>query len=137
MENKGVKIWYKKKRFMIPAATLGIISISSAFSGDYDTSEPVKEVPSYVVPISTETETKTTNTIKTTPTTPKTTPVQTSAPKTSNNCNTNYSGCLNPNASDYDCAGGSGDGPYYTGQVAVIGYDEYGLDRDGDGIGCE
>ncbi len=52
-------------------------------------------------------------------------------------CNSNYSGCLEPNASDYDCAGGSGNGPYYTGKVQVLGYDEYGLDRDGDGWGCE
>lgn len=57
------------------------------------------------------------------------------APQT--NCNANYSGCLNPNAADYDCAGGSGDGPYYTGTVQVLGYDEYGLDSDGDGWGCE
>jgi hypothetical protein len=52
-------------------------------------------------------------------------------------CDPNYSGCLDPNASDYDCAGGSGDGPLYTGTVEVIGYDHYGLDEDGDGIGCE
>jgi hypothetical protein len=52
-------------------------------------------------------------------------------------CNPNYSGCLNPYASDYDCEGGSGDGPLYTGTVEVIGYDEYGLDDDGDGIGCD
>lgn len=52
-------------------------------------------------------------------------------------CNPNYSGCLDPYASDYDCAGGSGDGPNYTGTVEVIGYDEYGLDDDGDGIGCD
>jgi membrane protein involved in colicin uptake len=52
-------------------------------------------------------------------------------------CNPNYSGCLNPNASDYDCEGGSGNGPYYTGTVRVIGYDEYGLDADGDGYGCD
>lgn len=52
-------------------------------------------------------------------------------------CNPNYSGCLDPFASDYDCAGGSGDGPLYTGTVEVIGYDEYGLDDDGDGIGCD
>lgn len=55
----------------------------------------------------------------------------------SQNCNPNYSGCLRPDASDYDCAGGSGNGPYYTGTVRVIGYDEYGLDKDGDGLGCE
>lgn len=52
-------------------------------------------------------------------------------------CNPNYSGCLDPYASDYDCAGGSGDGPLYTGTVEVIGYDEYELDDDGDGIGCD
>ena len=54
------------------------------------------------------------------------------------NCDPNYSGaCLNPTASDYDCAGGSGNGPYYTGTVTVVGEDHYGLDADGDGIGCE
>jgi hypothetical protein len=42
-----------------------------------------------------------------------------------------------PYASDVDCAGGSGDGPEYTGTVSVIGPDVYGLDRDGDGIGCD
>lgn len=53
------------------------------------------------------------------------------------NCHPSYSGCLNPNASDYDCAGGSGNGPYYTGRVSVVGPDVFGLDRDGDGWGCE
>jgi len=52
-------------------------------------------------------------------------------------CNPNYSPCV-PNASDVDCAGGSGDGPaYVAGPVSVIGTDVYGLDRDHDGIGCE
>lgn len=56
---------------------------------------------------------------------------------TKSNCNPNYSGCV-PIASDVDCAGGSGNGPAYTrGPVNVIGYDIYGLDRDGDGIACE
>lgn len=54
------------------------------------------------------------------------------------NCDPNYAGaCLDPNASDYDCAGGSGDGPLYTGEVTVVGEDRYGLDSDGGGIGCE
>jgi hypothetical protein len=52
-------------------------------------------------------------------------------------CDPNYSGCLNPNAIDYDCSGGSGDGPLYTGRVDVLGVDHYGLDADGDGVGCE
>jgi len=55
----------------------------------------------------------------------------------STKCHPSYSGCLKINASDYDCAGGSGNGPYYTGKVRVIGPDVFGLDRDGDGWGCE
>jgi hypothetical protein len=52
-------------------------------------------------------------------------------------CDPNYAGaCLDPSSTDYDCEGGSGDGPDYTGQVEVIGDDHYGLDRDGDGTGC-
>ncbi|GAA1139731.1 hypothetical protein GCM10009606_19200 [Nocardioides aquiterrae] len=51
------------------------------------------------------------------------------------NCTPGYSPCLPP-APDYDCAGGSGDGPAYTGPVRVTGYDPYGLDADGDGTAC-
>lgn len=55
----------------------------------------------------------------------------------SSGCDPNYSGCV-PIASDVDCSGGSGNGPAYVqGPVTVIGDDIYGLDRDGDGIGCE
>jgi hypothetical protein len=53
-------------------------------------------------------------------------------------CDPNYGGaCLDPSASDYDCEGGSGNGPYYTGTVTVVGEDHYGLDADADGTGCE
>jgi hypothetical protein len=52
------------------------------------------------------------------------------------NCTPGYSPCLPP-ASDYDCRGGSGDGPKYTGRVRVTGPDPYDLDRDGDGKACE
>jgi hypothetical protein len=52
------------------------------------------------------------------------------------NCTPGYSPCLPP-ASDYDCAGGSGDGPKYTGPVRVTGSDPYGLDADNDSYGCE
>lgn len=51
-------------------------------------------------------------------------------------CTPGYSPCLPP-ASDYDCSGGSGDGPKYTGYVTVTGDDPYDLDADGDGAGCE
>ena len=54
-------------------------------------------------------------------------------------CDKNYKGvCLKPNAYDYDCAGGSGDGPYYVNRaVRIVGYDHYRLDSDHDGWGCE
>ena len=56
----------------------------------------------------------------------------------SSECDPNYEGaCLDPNAPDYDCEGGSGNGPDYTGEVIVVGKDHFGLDADGDGIGCE
>lgn len=59
-------------------------------------------------------------------------------PVQSKNCDPNYRGaCLDPNSPDYDCAGGSGDGPDYTGPVEVVGVDHFGLDSDGDGFACE
>jgi hypothetical protein len=58
------------------------------------------------------------------------------APEPSNNCTAGYSPCLPP-ASDYDCLGGTGDGPEFTGLVRVTGSDPYGLDSDNDGFGCE
>ena len=56
----------------------------------------------------------------------------------SGSCDPNYTGaCLDPSSPDYDCAGGSGNGPDYTGRVTVVGDDHFGLDADGDGVGCE
>jgi hypothetical protein len=54
-------------------------------------------------------------------------------------CDRNYTGrCLRPNVSDYDCAGGSGNGPYYvSGPFRVVGSDHYRLDSDHDGWACE
>jgi resuscitation-promoting factor RpfB len=58
--------------------------------------------------------------------------------KETQQCDPNYSGACVPIASDVDCAGGSGNGPAYVqGPVQVVGTDIYGLDRNGDGIGCE
>jgi hypothetical protein len=55
------------------------------------------------------------------------------------NCHPSYAGaCLKDGAGDYDCAGGSGNGPNYVyGTVRVVGWDEFGLDGDNDGYGCE
>ena len=53
-------------------------------------------------------------------------------------CHPSYKGaCLDPYASDYDCIGGSGNGPKYTGLVRVVGPDVFRLDADHDGWGCE
>ena len=69
---------------------------------------------------------------------PTATPVPPEPTEPSQACHPSYEGaCLNPNASDYDCAGGSGNGPLYTGPVRVVGPDVFDLDRDNDGIGCE
>jgi PASTA domain len=55
------------------------------------------------------------------------------------NCHPSYEGaCLDPTASDYDCAGGSGNGPKYVqGTVRVHPPDPFDLDADSDGLGCE
>lgn len=64
-------------------------------------------------------------------------PVAPPPPPPAQNCASGYSPCLPP-AYDYDCAGGSGDGPGYAdGPIYVTGSDPYGLDRDGDGVACE
>lgn len=53
------------------------------------------------------------------------------------NCTPGYDPCLVP-ASDYDCVGGSGNGPAYAeGPIRVTGSDPYDLDSEGDGIACE
>ena len=83
-----------------------------------------------------------TTTTSTTTSTTTTTVLAFVAPTTTNapepQCHPSYVGeCVPVGVSDVDCAGGSGDGPYYVGRVTVVGWDEYGLDRDKDGIGCE
>ena len=65
-------------------------------------------------------------------------PVDTSS-SVDTNCHPSYPDvCLAINKGDYDCAGGSGNGPNYVkGPIKVLPPDPFGLDGDGDGIGCE
>jgi hypothetical protein len=56
-------------------------------------------------------------------------------PPPPHHCQPGYSPCLKANVGDYDCEGGSGNGPHYTG--TVTGDDVFDLDRDGDGTGCD
>jgi hypothetical protein len=71
--------------------------------------------------------------------TTSTTSISSSVPVTeAGACDPNYEGACVPVADDIDCAGGSGNGPAYVrGPVSVVGTDIYGLDSDGDGVGCE
>lgn len=53
-------------------------------------------------------------------------------------CDPHYEGACVPIADDVDCARGTGNGPAWVqGPVRVVGVDIYGLDRDGDGVGCD
>jgi hypothetical protein len=54
-----------------------------------------------------------------------------------NGCTAGYEPCLPDYNADYDCRNGSGNGPYYTGEVRIVGTDIHGLDADGDGWGCD
>jgi len=67
-------------------------------------------------------------------TTPQAAPVL----RLAQSCHPSYEGECVPITSDADCASGSGNGPAYVrGPVRVVGPDDYGLDRDGDGVACE
>jgi micrococcal nuclease len=80
----------------------------------------------------------TTTTSSTTTSTTTTVATTTTTASASEQCHPSYQGdCVPVGVSDVDCAGGSGNGPYYVGRVTVVGHDEYGLDRDGDGVACE
>lgn len=55
------------------------------------------------------------------------------------NCDPAYPDvCLHDGIGDYDCAGGSGNGPnYVSGPIRVLPPDPFGLDANGNGVGCE
>jgi PASTA domain len=63
-------------------------------------------------------------------------PPATTAPR---NCDPAYPDvCLHDGIGDYDCAGGTGNGPNYVrGPIRVLPPDPFDLDRDGDGTGCD
>jgi hypothetical protein len=71
---------------------------------------------------------------------PATTTTTAKPPAQSKQCHPSYKGtCIPPDVSDADCAGGSGNGPWYVYEkdISVVGSDVFGLDADHDGIGCE
>jgi hypothetical protein len=154
--------WYRRPRWLIAGGAVALIGIGAATSGggadDPDRVETQPATATTIVPPDTTAAPATspaTTTTTAAPTTlpPPTTTVVVAPPPTPlappptfaaapaatpapANCHPSYRPCV-PIVSDVDCRGGSGNGPEYTGRVEVIGPDEYDLDRDGDGIGCE
>lgn len=130
--NSEEREWYQKKRFIIPAALLGGFLVFGGESAPTPVSvtQSANVTPAVIdrVPVRFEPEV--------------TAPAVTSKPaarevESESSCHPSYSGCLEMNAGDYDCASGSGNGPNYTGAVEVYGSDPFDLDRDNDGWGCE
>ncbi len=53
-------------------------------------------------------------------------------------CNPNYSGVCLPFDEDVDCLPGDADGPWFIEKTVIVqGDDEFELDDDDDGLGCE
>lgn len=134
-----------------PEATQDVSAGSAATTSTVRSTTTERIVTTTAAATTTTTAPPTTTTTTAPPTTTTAAPTTTSPPTTapppppttaapvplaSGNCHPSYDPCV-PFASDVDCLGGKGNGPAYTGRVTVIGYDEYDLDADGDGIGCD
>jgi hypothetical protein len=146
----------RKIAWGVAAAVVGLLVIGSIANGTEDPSGTATDVMTTTEPLpTTEPAPPTTTTTTTTTTTatvapkpkprpkpkpkpaPPVAPEPEPAPEPAPSCHPSYTPCL-PIVSDVDCPGGSGDGPVYApGPVQVTGPDEYDLDRDGDGTGCD
>jgi hypothetical protein len=157
--------WWKRKRFLVPAGIVLLVWALSAVADEPNPGTPTAaSTPATTVATTTTTALPTTTaapttTTRPTPTTKRPTPTTkrnvaaapttrrptpttrrpTTTTRPASNCHPSYQGeCLKVAIGDYDCAGGSGNGPNYVqGTVRVVGSDEFDLDRDGDGWGCE
>jgi hypothetical protein len=157
----GPRPWYKQ-RWLIVVAALGglfvfvgvVASLASPTTPKQTTpttaavvAAPTSEVtfpPTTTMPPTTVPRTTARPTTTHPPTTaaPATHPPATKPPTTkppAKNCDPAYpDACLHDGIGDYDCAGGSGNGPNYVeGPIRVLPPDPFGLDSDHDGIGCE
>ena len=103
------------------------------------TTEPPITEPPTTAPATTHRTPPTTHAPPTTHRPPTTRPAPKTTRAPSGNCDPSYPGsCLHDGIGDYDCTGGSGNGPNYVdGPIRVRPPDPFGLDADGDGLGCE
>lgn len=101
-----------------------------------------RSAPRHLTPTTTEARTRSTPPARPKPVTSHAAPPRTThpaPPPKPSNCDPAYPGvCLKDGIGDYDCAGGSGNGPnYVSGPISVRAPDPFRLDADHDGIGCE
>jgi hypothetical protein len=103
------------------------------------TAAPTTEPPATAAPTTTYRTPPATHAAPTTHRPPTTRPAPKTTRAPSGNCDPSYpDSCLHDGIGDYDCAGGSGNGPNYVdGPIRVRPPDPFDLDRDGDGLGCE
>ena len=121
--------WYRRP-WLTP---VGIVVVSAALGALAASAGPPAPAPS---PISSPSTAPATTVERIAVAKAPTTPPPTAAPGA---CDPSYPDlCLNPNGEDYDCQGGPGNGPRYVdGPIRVRPPDQFGLDSDGDGLGCE
>ena len=128
--------WYRKKRWLIPLGTVGVVAALGSLTAP--DRPPAPSLVLYSSPSTTPPTTLERIGVAKAPTAP---PPPTTSPPTAppGTCDPSYPDlCLDPSAEDYDCQGGSGDGPRYVdGPIRVRPPDQFGLDSDGDGLGCE
>jgi hypothetical protein len=154
----GTKIWIKVAGLLVALAAVGGCGSENVAASSEDVTTttvvqapttavvataPPTTAPATLAPTTTKPKPKPATTTRRATVTTRRAPVTTrKAPATTarpSNCDPAYPGsCLHDGIGDYDCAGGSGNGPnYVSGPIRVRPPDPFDLDRDGDGLGCE
>jgi hypothetical protein len=155
MGNSGTVAWHRRRKLFIAMGVGAIVVVAAIVSGGGKPATRVATQDASKIAAAVATTAATLPATSPTTTPPTTAPPTTRAPSTTSapertapataapaasagdGCTPGYDPCIPP-GSDVDCAGGSGNGPRYVkGPVRVTGADPYGLDRDGNGVGCQ